>query len=257
MDDLQIFNHDIIPVYITDAGKKVVIGRELHEKLKIGKDYSTWFKDMCAYGFTEGKDYSPISGNRSDGLPGKPRTEHIMCLDMAKELCMIQRTPEGRTIRQKLIELDDDISNLSPELRELIHIETEQKRQAKALEDTNARMDNIGDIISLSPNSWRKDAQHLVSKIAQKMGGVEYIHDVNAEIYKLVDERAGTSLPTRLTNKRRRMADEGVCKSRRDKLNKMDVIADDKKLIEIYIAVVKEMCIKYGVDVSDKGVAGK
>ncbi len=39
------------------------------------------------------KDYSPISGNRSDGLPGKPRTEHILTLDMAKELCMIQRTP--------------------------------------------------------------------------------------------------------------------------------------------------------------------
>ena len=79
------------------------------------------------------------------------------------------------------------------------------------------------------------------------MGGVEHIHDVNAEIYKLVDERAGTSLPTRLTNKRRRMADEGVCKSKRDRLNKMDVIAEDKKLIEIYVAIVKEMAIKYGV----------
>ena len=89
------------------------------------------------------------------------------------------------------------------------------------------------------------------------MGGVEHIHDVNAEIYKLVDERAGTSLPTRLTNKRNRMAGEGICKAKRDKLNKMDVIADDKKLIEIYVAVVKEMCIKYGVDASDKGAAGK
>jgi anti-repressor protein len=57
------------------------------------------------------------------------------------------------------------------------------------------------------------------------MGGVEYIHDVNAEIYKLVDQRGGVSLKTRLTNKRRRMADEGVCKSKRDKLNKVDVIS--------------------------------
>ena len=46
------------------------------------------------------------------------------------------------------------------------------------------------------------------------------------------------------------MADEGVCKSRRDKLNKVDVIADDAKLIEIYIAVIKEMCVKYGVSIS-------
>lgn len=43
------------------------------------------------------------------------------------------------------------------------------------------------------------------------------------------------------------MADEGVCKSKRDKLNNLDVIADDKKLIEGYVAIVKELAIKYGV----------
>jgi phage anti-repressor protein len=250
MNDLTVFNKDIIPVYITDTDRKVVIGRELHERLKIGTPYGKWFPRMCEYGFTENKDYATEDKNvrRADGteMP-QMQHDHYLTLDMAKHIAMIQRTPEGRTIRQKLIELDDDISGLSPTLRELIHIETEQKRQAQAIEDTNTRLDNIGEVISLSPNSWRKDAQHLISKIAQKMGGVEHIHDVNAEIYKLVDERAGTSLPTRLTNKRRRMADEGVCKSKRDRLNKMDVIADDKKLIEIYVAIVKEMCIKYGV----------
>ena len=43
------------------------------------------------------------------------------------------------------------------------------------------------------------------------------------------------------------MADEGVCKSKRDKLNYVDVITDDKKLIEGYVAIVKELSIKYGV----------
>ncbi len=43
------------------------------------------------------------------------------------------------------------------------------------------------------------------------------------------------------------MADEGVCKSTRDKLSKLDVINDDNKLIEIYTAIVKEFAIKYGV----------
>ena len=62
-----------------------------------------------------------------------------------------------------------------------------------------------------------------------------------------MDQRARVSLETRLTNKRRRMAEEGICKSRRDKINKLDVIADDKKLTEIYVAIVKEMSVKYGV----------
>ena len=43
------------------------------------------------------------------------------------------------------------------------------------------------------------------------------------------------------------MADEGASKSKRDNLTKVDVISDDKKLVEIYVAVVKEFAIKYGV----------
>lgn len=69
-----------------------MIGRELHEKLGIGKDYSNWFKDMCKYGFEEGESYSPFLANRSDGKPGKGRTEHLMKFDMAKHIAMIQRS---------------------------------------------------------------------------------------------------------------------------------------------------------------------
>jgi hypothetical protein len=43
------------------------------------------------------------------------------------------------------------------------------------------------------------------------------------------------------------MADEGASKSKRDKLSKLDVIAEDKRLLEIYLAIVKEFAVKYGV----------
>ena len=39
----------------------------------------------------------------------------------------------------------------------------------------------------------------------------------------------------------------GVSKSKIDKLNQLDVIADDKKLIQGYVSVIKDMAIKYGV----------
>lgn len=138
-------------------------------------------------------------------------------------------------------------SDLSPQLQLLINIETAQREQQKALENTNRRLDNIGEVIALDVHSWRKDAQHLISKICNKTGGFDSMKDVYTEIYRLVEERAGVSLSTRLTNKRNRMAGEGVCKSKRDKLTKVDIIADDKKLIEIYMAIVKEMAVKYGV----------
>ena len=150
-----------------------------------------------------------------------------------------------------------DLDALSPTLRVLINLELEQKAQAKAIEAVNQKIDDIRDVVALSPNAWRPNTRSLIARIARALGGNEYIRDVQAEIYKLVDERARVSLETRLTNKRRRMADEGVCKSRRDKLTKVDIIADDAKLIEIYIAVVKEMCVKYGIAVNEETIDGK
>ena len=142
-------------------------------------------------------------------------------------------------------------SNLSPQLQLLINIETQQKQQELALIDTNKRIDNMQDVIALDTTTWRKSAKDLIAKIALKFGGFEYIHEINTEINKLVNLRCGVSLETRLTNKRRRMAEEGVCKSKRDKVTKVDIIAEDKKLIEVYIAIVKEMAVKNGVAVSE------
>lgn len=89
--------------------------------------------------------------------------------------------------------------------------------------------------------------KNLITKIAYQIGGISHINDVYKEVYSTLDRRLGTKLQVRLTNKRRRMADEGVCKSKRDKLNYINVIEDDKKLIEGYVAIVKELAIKYGV----------
>lgn len=141
------------------------------------------------------------------------------------------------------------LDTLSPELRLLINLELKQKEQDKAIEAVNQKVDGIRDVVVLNPNSWREECRKLLAKVAQARGGGGAYQEVNAAVFQLVDERARVSLETRLTNKRRRMADEGVCKSKRDKLNKVDVIADDAKLIEIYIAIVKEMAVKYGVSV--------
>lgn len=244
-NNLTVFNSEVIPVYTTDTGEKVVIGRELHEKLEISTRYNDWLPRMAEYGFTEGMDFYSFLSKTSEG--GRPATEHILTLEMAKHIAMIQRTPQGKAIRDKLIALETNISNLSPQLQLLIKIETEQNRQAAALRAVDDRIDRLGDVLAINPNGWREDCRKMIVRIAQVRGGNEYIRDVQAEIFSLLDERFGVSLETRLTNMRRRMADEGVCKSKRDKLNKVDVIATDKKLIEGYIIIVKELAIRNGV----------
>ena len=217
-------------------------------------------------------------GGRNFFLPTKGGNQETLCLKLdfvplwlAKisiTPTMEEETPElaDRLMQYQLkakdvlaaafipVEVAPDLDALSPQLRVLINLEMKQKEQEQALaahkqelKTVNQKIDDIRDVVALSPNSWRQDSKDLIVRIAQEMGGNEYIKDVHTEIYKRVDERAGVSLAIRLTNKRRRMADEGVCKSTRDKISKVDVIADDKKLIEIYIAIIKEMAIRYGV----------
>ena len=247
MNKLTVFSRDIIPVYTTDTGEKIVIGRELHERLGIKTAYKDWFPRMTEYGFSDGEDYSSFLSDRSDGLPGKPKVDHHIKLEMAKHIAMIQRTPEGKAIRDKLIALETNVSALSPQLQLLINMELRQKEQDARIDKLDQKVEDIRDIVALNPHSWRKDSGRLINQVAFALGGTEHIKPIRTEIYDLLDQRYGVNLNARLTNKRRRMAEEGICKSKREKLNQLDVIADDKKLIEGYISIVKEMAIKYGV----------
>lgn len=90
-----------------DSDCPTVSGRELHDALGINTKYVDWFSRMCEYGFVETQDYFPILRNRSDGLPGKPMTDHQLTIDMAKQLCMIQRTEIGRQFRQYFIKVEE------------------------------------------------------------------------------------------------------------------------------------------------------
>ena len=141
-----------------------------------------------------------------------------------------------------------DMSNLSPELQLMANLVNNMAKQEMAQKQLETKIDNISDIVSLNTTDWRKDANSLINRVVKVAGGTPEAHkDTRSAIFKEVDRRAGVQLETRLTNKRRRMADEGASKSKRDGLTKVDVISDDKKLVEIYVAVVKEFAIKYGV----------
>lgn len=95
---------ELIPL-TNHNGIQAVMGRDLHAFLKIGKDYSTWFKDMTEYGFVAGQDFSTIPGKTSPA-GGRPRIDHIVKLDMAKEISMIQRTDKGKQARQYFLECE-------------------------------------------------------------------------------------------------------------------------------------------------------
>lgn len=236
--------------------------KRLYEFLELNpSNYSKWCKrNILENEFAEENvDFWAFVLN--DEWGGQATTDYKLTARFAKKLSMTQKNERGEQARNYFTKVEDGakemvlrLQEMSPELRLLINMEMEQKRQAAELEEVkeasqkNAdRIESIRDVISLDPTSWRDDTRNLINKIAQELGGGTAFQQVRAESYDLLEKRMGVSLRQRLTNKRRRMADEGVCKSKRDKLSQVDIIADDKKLIEGYTAIVKEMAIRYGV----------
>lgn len=88
-----------------EADKPTVSARELHEGLEIETRFNDWFPRMCEYGFDEGRDfYSKMSKTSDAG--GRPSTDYEITVDMAKEICMLQRTEQGKKYRTYFIELE-------------------------------------------------------------------------------------------------------------------------------------------------------
>ena len=237
--------------------------KKLYEFLELDKSqYARWCRcNITGNEFAEeNTDYWVFDSDVENSQGGRPTQDYKLTARFAKKLSMTQKNERGEQARDYFTKVEDKakemvlrLQEMSPELRLLINMEMEQKRQAAELAEVketsqkiNDRIESIRDVVSLDTTSWRDDTRNLINKMAQELGGTAF-QQVRAESYELLEKRMGVSLKTRLTNKRRRMADEGICKSKRDKLSMVDIIAEDKKLVEGYTAIVKEMAIKYGV----------
>lgn len=148
---------------------------------------------------------------------------------------------------EKHIKEQLDTSNLSPELQfmnSVVKSLTKQELETKRIE---SKVDSITEIVALNTTDWRKDSRALINKMAKTQGGYGAYQEIQADIYQELDHRAESDINRRLTNLRNRMAGEGASKSKQNKTNKLDVIGNDKRLLEIYLAIVKEFAVKYGV----------
>jgi len=107
LNNIQIFkNEQLIPLNENETGEVVLSGRQLHEFLEIGTEYAKWFSRMKEYGFVENQDFAVIVKNDENPLGGRPSIDHVIKLDMAKEIAMIQRNEKGKQARQYFIQVE-------------------------------------------------------------------------------------------------------------------------------------------------------
>lgn len=97
--------NELIPINY-DTENPTVSARELYRGLEIKSNFTTWFSRMCEYGFTE-QDYKKCFPNSESGCNGgQNMIDYQISIDMAKQICMIQRSEKGRQYRQYFIELE-------------------------------------------------------------------------------------------------------------------------------------------------------
>jgi anti-repressor protein len=137
--------NELIKINTSNPERPTVSGRDLHEMLEVETPFSKWFPRMCEYGFIEGEDYQTFLSDRSDGLPGKPRTDAQLTIPMAEEICMLQRTEKGKECRQYFIKIKEAWN-------------TPEMIVARAHQILQARLDEAVSRVSLLESKIEEDA---------------------------------------------------------------------------------------------------
>lgn len=119
--------------------RPAVSARELHEFLEVGTKYADWFPRMCEYGFSEGGDFNLLKNEqvRQEGnrMVSRMVDDAVLSIDMAKEICMIQRNENGKLARQYFLQMEKAWNSPEKVMARALQI---ADRKIKALEEENA-----------------------------------------------------------------------------------------------------------------------
>ncbi len=116
--------------------RPAVSARELHEFLDIGTKFLDWFPRMKEYGFTEGQDFEPV---KIENVLSQKRertysmTDYALSIDMAKEICMIQRNEKGKLARQYFLALERDWNSPEKVMSRALRYAEQELKQVKAI----------------------------------------------------------------------------------------------------------------------------
>ncbi|HHX66810.1 MAG: phage antirepressor KilAC domain-containing protein [Miniphocaeibacter sp.] len=103
--------NDLIAVTQNENMEPVVSGRELHRFLEINERYNDWIHRMLDYGFIENVDYMSFTEKTVKPKGGRPMKDHVLKLDMAKELSMLARNEKGKVARKYFIEIEKEYNS--------------------------------------------------------------------------------------------------------------------------------------------------
>lgn len=258
---------------IEQNSQRVLTTAQLAESYGTNKDRISANFNENAKRFKEGKHFILLQSEglktfknepRNSGLVGKNASNLYLWTEKgawlhAKSLNTDQAWDAYELLVDKYYSIVEQQRTMSPselallQAQNMVALEQRVEVQGTKIEALEAKQDNITEIIALNPTEWRKKVSRILSKIAEVRGGYEAHKDVRNESYEVLEERAKCKLAIRVSNKQKNLAIIGANKTAISKVSKLDVIADDTRLTEIYLAVVKEIAIKHQINIEGLG----
>lgn len=92
-----------------DFDTQTVSARELHKQVGSTERFSTWFERQLQYGFVENEDYTTVKVltevQNNGGVQQRELIDHNLTVDMAKQICMVQKNDRAKKVRHTLLTL--------------------------------------------------------------------------------------------------------------------------------------------------------
>ena len=201
--------NELVKVNYDNEQRPTVLGRDLHEALEVETPYHKWFPRMCEYGFVDGTDFWTFL---SESTGGRPSTNHKLTIEMAKEICMIQRTPIGKKCRKYFLELErkwnspeavmhralqfanrqlELIKHQNGELTETVAVQNQQIAEMKPKASYHDVVLNCKDLLPISviAKDYGWSAERL-NKFLYKMGRANEVQYKQGRIWLLYQKYA-------------------------------------------------------------------
>lgn len=112
--NLTLYKNEIIPVYTTDLGNKVVVARELYNYLGIKRQFTNWVKEKVeAHSFVENQDYCSFNKNVKRETGGSVRKEFVFRLHAAKKIALGTNNEAGDKIKDYFIKCEEIVKRIT------------------------------------------------------------------------------------------------------------------------------------------------
>ncbi|HEM5157724.1 TPA: phage antirepressor KilAC domain-containing protein [Streptococcus suis] len=189
--------NEIINVNLNDNQEPVVSGRQLHEALEVKTPYSMWFERMVEYGFTDNQDFLLNNFVKQTGRGGHNKVDHVIKLDMAKEIAMIQRTDRGKQVRQYFIQVEKDFNSPEKIMARALLLADKKVHQLEAQIEADKPKVLFADAVSASHSSILVgDLAKLISQNGFKIGANRLFAWLRENGYLIKRKGSDWNMPT-------------------------------------------------------------